>query len=174
MGKQARLTATRRAMAARRRDQMTAWVAERIPLAEQAAEAFQADPEAAGLVARDRPAQERRLRAAGWQPNPQSSAVVDGLGCWDRYRGHPMRLVHSLHRYEEDGQVWAHLSVSLASGLLPSWEQLRDAQWLLYPDQAGIVVIAPAGEHYSIGEVAHVWTCLTSRPLPDFRIAGGI
>jgi len=173
VGKQAKLTATRRAMAARRRDQMTAWVAERIPLAEQAAEAFQADPEAVGLVARDRPAQERRLRAAGWQPSPQGSAFVDGLGCWDRYRGHPVRLVHSLHRYG-DGHVWAHLSVSHRSGLLPSWEQARDVQWLLYPDMAGLIVVAPQGEHYSIGEVAHVWTCLTGSPLPDFRIAGAI
>lgn len=173
MGKQAKLTATRRALAAGRRDRLQAWVAERAPLAEAAAEAFLADTEAMGLVARDRPGQVQRLRSAGWRQNEQGPAAVDGLGCWDNYRGHARRLVHSLHRHE-DGQVWAHLSVSLASGLLPSWEQLRDAQWLLYPDQAGVVVIAPAGEHYSIREVAHVWTCLTSRPLPDFRIAGGI
>ena len=124
-------------------------------------------------MTRDLPGQRARLRAAGWRPNEQTAEVVDGLGCWDNYRGHARRLVHSLHRHE-DGQVWAHLSLSLASQLLPSWEQLRDAQWLVYPGRAGIIVVAPAGEHYSIGEVAHVWTCLTARPVPDFRIAGGI
>lgn len=173
MGRQAKLTATRRSIADAQRARTLAWVAERAPLAEQAAEAFQADAEGMALLARDLPGQRRRLTAAGWKPNPASSAVVDGLGCWDNYRGHASRLVHSLHRHD-DGQVWAHLSLSLASNLLPSWEQLRDVQWLLYPDQAGIVVIAPPSEHYSIGEVAHVWTCLTARVLPDFRIAGGI
>ena len=173
MGKQAKLAASRRALAAERRNHMAATVAEATPLMEAEAQKFQADTEAMNLVARDRPGQQRRLRSAGWRPNQQTADVVDGLGCWDNYRSHAMRLVHSLHRYE-DGHVWAHLSVSLASQLLPSWEQLRDVQWLMYPDQSGIIVIAPGREHYSIGEVAHVWTCLTAAPLPDFRIAGAI
>lgn len=173
MGRQAKLAASRRALAAANRNRMTATVAEKTPLLEAETQKFLADAEAMSLVARDRPGQQRRLRSAGWQPNRQTADVVDGLGCWDNYRGHAMRLVHSLHRHE-DGQVWAHLSVSLASQLLPSWEQLRDVQWLLYPDRAGVIVIAPGQEHYSIGEVAHVWTCLTATPFPDFRIAGAI
>jgi hypothetical protein len=173
MGQQSKLRAARRKLAAEQRDRVLGWVAERAPLAEQAAEAILADAEAMALRDRDLPGQRRRLTGAGWKPNPVSEAVVDGLGCWDQCRGHASRLVHSLYRHE-DGQVWAHLSLSLSSRLLPSWEQVRDVQWLVYPDLTGVVVVAPPGEHYSIGEVAHVWTCLTARPVPDFRIAGGI
>ena len=102
-----------------------------------------------------------------------SGECADGLGCWDRTRSIQTRLVHSLHRYP-DGNVRAHLSVSHRLGTLPAWEQVRDVQWLVYPDKAGLIVVAPPDEHYSIGEVAHVWTCLTGSPLPDFRIAGAI
>ena len=136
-------------------------------------EAFLADAEAVALVARDRPGQELRLAAAGWHLNGERGECADGLGCWDRARVPQTRLVHSLHRYG-DGHVWAHLSVSQRLGQLPSWEQIRDVQWLLYPGEAGLIVVAPQEEHYSIGEVGHVWTCLTGSPVPDFRSAGAI
>ena len=175
MGQQARIKAARRKMAAAERSRTMDWVQQQIDSGIVAAntEAFLADTEAVGLVARDRPGQERRLAAAGWHVNPAGGPCADGLGCWDRTRAPQMRLVHSLHRYG-DRPVWAHLSVSQRSGLLPSWEQVRDVQWLAYPDAAGLIVVAPPGEHYSIGEVAHVWTCLTGSPVPDFRIAGAI
>jgi hypothetical protein len=175
MGQQARLKADRRKIAAAERSRTLDWVQQQIDSGIVAAnsEAFLADTEAVALVARDRPGQERRLAAAGWHVNPAGDACVDGLGCWDRSRAPQTRLVHSLHRYA-DGHVWAHLSVSQRSGILPSWEQVRDVQWLVYPDMAGLIVVAPQEEHYSIGEVAHVWTCLTGSPVPDFRIAGAI
>ena len=175
MGQQAKLKASRRKLAADERQRTLSFVQQQIDSGIVAAntEAFLADAEAVALVARDRPGQERRLTAAGWHLNAGRGACADGLGCWDRARAPQTRLVHSLHRYG-DGHVWAHLSVSQRSGLLPSWEHLRDVQWLLYPGEAGLIVVAPQGEHYSIGEVAHVWTCLTGSPLPDFRIAGAI
>ncbi len=175
MGQQAKLKASRRRIAATEQQRTMDWVQQQIDSGIVAAntEAFLADAEAVALVARDRPGQERRLTAAGWHLNADRGACVDGLGCWDRTRAPQTRLVHSLHWYG-DGHVWAHLSVSHRFGTLPSWEQVRDVQWLLYPDTAGLIVVAPQEEHYSIGEVAHVWTCLTGSPLPDFRIAGAI
>ena len=175
MGQQAKLKASRRRLAGERRQRTMDWVQQQIDSGIVAAnhEAFLADAEAVALVARDRPGQERRLTAAGFRLNGDRGECADGLGCWDRSRAPETRLVHSLHRYG-DGHVWAHLSVSHRSRLLPSWEQVRDVQWLLYPGEAGLIVVAPPGEHYSIGEVAHVWTCLTGSPLPDFRIAGAI
>jgi len=175
MGQQAKLKASRRKLAATEQQRTMDWVQQQIDSGIVAAntEAFLADAEAVALVARDRPGQERRLTAAGWHLNADRGECADGLGCWDRGRAPQTRLVHSLHRYG-DGHVWAHLSVSQRTGLLPSWEQLRDVQWLLYPGEAGLIVVAPQEEHYSIGEVAHVWTCLTGSPLPDFRIAGAI
>lgn len=175
MGQQAKLKASRRALAAAGRQRTMDWVQQQIDSGIMVAntDAFLADSEAVALVARDRPGQERRLSAAGWHLNADRGECVDGLGCWDRRRSIHTRLVHSIHRYP-DGNVWAHLSVSLRLGTLPTWEQVRNVQWLVYPDRAGIIVVAPQEEHYSIGEVAHVWTCLTGAPLPDFRIAGAI
>jgi len=175
MGQQARMKASRRRLAAEERRQTMDFVQRTIDSGIVAAntEEFLADAEAVALVAADRAGQERRLTAAGWHLNADRGTCVYGLGCWDRYRSVHTRLVHSVHRYP-DGNVWAHLSVSLRLGTLPTWEQIRDVQWLVYPGRTGIIVVAPQDEHYSIGEVAHVWTCLTGTPLPDFRIAGAI
>ena len=175
MGQQAKLKASRRKLATESRRRTMDWVQQQTDggIVAVNTDAFLADAGAVALVARDRPGQERRLLAAGWHLNADRGECVDGLGCWDRHRSVHTRLVHSVHRYP-DGNVWAHLSVSLRSGTLPSWEQVRDVQWLVYPDHAGIIVVAPQDEHYSIGEVAHVWTCLSGSPVPDFRIAGAI
>ena len=175
MGQQAKLKASRRKIDAETRQRTVDWVQQQVGSGIVAAnmEAFLADAEAVALVARDRSGQESRLAGAGWRLNAGEGVCADGLGCWDRTRTPQARLVHSLHRYG-DGHVWAHLSVSHRSGALPSWDQVRDVQWLMYPAAAGLVVVAPQDEHYSIGEVAHVWTCLTGSPLPDFRVAGAI
>jgi hypothetical protein len=126
------------------------------------------DPEVQAIASRDRAEQERMLRLRHWQLREAGS---DGLGMWDR-RG--VRLIHSLFR-EADGEVWAHLSVSRRDNTLPSWFEVKDVQWLLYPGRAGLVVVAPQDEHVSIAEVAHVWTKLTGPPpTPDFRKLGSI
>ena len=128
-----------------------------------------ADEQVQQLIDEQRHAQMRRLDADGWKQREQGA---DGLGIWDQPR-RELRILHSVCR-EPDGQVWAHLSLSRRDGILPGWYELRDAQRLLYPDHAGVIVVPPVDEHYSFSEVHHVWTCLTARPLPDFRWKGQI
>lgn len=103
------------------------------------------------------------LYKAGWQELRQAA---DGLGMWVHRRNN-LRLIHSIAA-EQDGEVWAHVSVSRADRKMPTWEQLRDTWRLIYPEQLAIVVIPPAGEHVNMAEVAHAWGCLTARPIPDF------
>jgi hypothetical protein len=135
---------------------------------------FLADTEALGLVEKYRPAQEARLWAARWRPAASGPVASDGLGVWDQRGGGWMRLIHSVRR-RPDGHVWAHVSLSIKGGtVMPTWHEVRDVQWLFYPDLAGIVVVAPQVEHVSDNEVHHVWTNLTGLSCPDFRILGTI
>lgn len=92
---------------------------------------------------------------------------MDGLGRWV-HKARGLGLVHSVAR-ELDGQVWEHISVSRRDGDLPTWEQMRDVfHEVAGPDALGIIVVPPKSEHVDIAEVAHVWHCLTRRPIPDF------
>lgn len=124
--------------------------------------ALNADGELQTLIARDIPLQVARLHAAGWRCRLEGN---DGAGLWDCRRG--LRVIHSLQRNEAD--IWAHVSVSSHEGTLPGWYEVRNAQWVFYPDRPGIVIIAPRAEHVNMAEVAHVWTCLTRPSAPDFR-----
>ena len=109
-------------------------------------------------------AAEARLLRHRWR---QVHRGFDGLGSW-KHGARGLGLIHSIAR-EEDGQLWEHVSVSRADDRMPSWEQLRDTfREVCGPEALGIVVIPPRGEHVDIAEVAHVWRCLTRRPLPDF------
>jgi hypothetical protein len=69
--------------------------------------------------------------------------------------GTKSRDKHSVAR-ELDGGVWGHVSVSRQDRSLPSWQQVRDTGWLLYPGRFGIIVVAPQDKHVNISEVAHV------------------
>lgn len=110
-----------------------------------------------------------RLRQAGYRLNMPGD---DGLGMWDHPRGE--RIVHSVSR-EADGEIWAHTSLSYRARTMPGWYELRDVQWLLYPERTALVIIAPQDEHYSVSEVAHAWTCLSRDDVvPDFRKMGTI
>lgn len=92
----------------------------------------------------------------------------DGIGCLDLVGGKfALRLIHSIAR-EDDGEVWAHVSLSRRDRIMPTWEQTRDAWWAVYDQTPGVVVVAPRTEHVNIAEVAHVWGCLTRRTVPDF------
>jgi hypothetical protein len=126
------------------------------------------DDEIVKLAEADEAGQAARLTAAGFRLR---EAGTEGAGIWDHRRG--IRIIHSIAR-EADGHAWAHVSVSHKSGTLPGWYEVRDAQRLLYPDRPGVVVVAAAGEHVDLAEVAHVWTCLTARTVPDFRKMGQI
>lgn len=128
------------------------------------------DDRVRALTAADLPGQAARLAGAGWRQRAEGD---DGAGIWDHRRAGGLRILHSVTR-EADGQVWGHVSVSHRSGALPGWYELRDAQWLLYPDRAGLIVVAPRAEHVDLSEVAHAWTCLTASPVPDFRHFGQV
>lgn len=102
-----------------------------------------------------------RIELAGWVCRMEGE---DGLGCFDRGS---LRLIHSI-ALEDDGEVWAHVSVSRRDKSMPEWSQMRDVWWLLYDQIPGVIVIAPKTEHVNKAEVSHVWGCLTKRVLPDF------
>jgi len=123
-----------------------------------------ADAELQARLKADTPGQLTRLRRAGWVRAAQGN---DGAG-WHAHPAQGLKLIHSVNR-EGDGNLWGHFSMSLyGEGRLPTWYELRDAQWLLYPEHAGVQVVAPPEKHYSIAEVLHVWTCLTADVLPAF------
>jgi hypothetical protein len=111
---------------------------------------------------------EARLRRNRWRHLVPGR---DGLGAWE-HGARGLKLIHSV-ALEQDGQVWEHVSVSRRDGQMPSWVQLRDTfREVAGRDALGVVVIPPAAEHVDIAEVAHVWHCLTRRPLPDFTHGG--
>ena len=113
-------------------------------------------------------AAEARLRRHRWR---QVTRGLDGLGAW-QHGARGLGLIHSV-AVEQDGEIWEHVSVSRADGAMPSWAQLRDTFREASGDDAlGVVVIPPKSEHVDISEVAHVWRCLTRRPLPDFTRGG--
>ena len=121
------------------------------------------DPQAQARIAADRPAQQDRLAAGGWR---QRYDGTEGLGMWDHPHGR--RVIHSVAR-EDDGELWAHVSCSRRDMSFPSWLETERACWLLYPDLAGVIVVAPRAEHVNLSEVSHVWVKLTGgRPVPDF------
>jgi hypothetical protein len=77
-------------------------------------------------------------------------------------------MIHSLG-IEEDGEPWEHISLSRSDGELPSWAQVRDVFHEVAGREAlGIIVVPPKSEHVNLAEVAHVFRCLTKRPIPDF------
>jgi hypothetical protein len=75
---------------------------------------------------------------------------------------------------QADGKRWLHLSVSRdGAKKLPSWEDMVEAKELFLGAEAkAIQVFPPRSEHYSIGEVLHLWSCLDGDGLPDFRGKG--
>jgi hypothetical protein len=92
---------------------------------------------------------------------------ADGLGSWV-HKARGLGLIHSVSP-EGDGQLWEHVSLSRDDGFMPSWTQVRDTFHEVCGDDAlGIIVVSPKSEHVNIAEAAHVWRCLTKRPLPDF------
>jgi len=139
------------------------------PVRMAALDAYLTD-QAKRIIAADLPGQRERLQAAGWRCQASGD---DGAGMWDHRRKGGTRILHSVSQ-ETDGLVWGHTSVSHKGGQLPDWYEVRDAHRLLYPGQTGLVVIPPGGEHINVSEVAHAWTCLTARIIPDLRKLGSI
>lgn len=105
-----------------------------------------------------------RMRRNKWQ---QVYKGADGLGAW-KHGARGLGIIHSIAP-ELDNEIWEHLSLSRADGRMPSWEQTRDVfHEICGPNALGVIVVPPKEEHVNIAEVAHVWHCLTKRPLPDF------
>jgi hypothetical protein len=71
----------------------------------------------------------------------------------------------------DDGQLWAHLSVSAAAPRrLPTWRELRWAKEHFLGDRRAIMVLPPKAEYVNITwNVLNLYACLTAQPLPDFR-----
>ncbi|MCI4361283.1 MAG: hypothetical protein L3J91_06220 [Thermoplasmata archaeon] len=113
-------------------------------------------------------ATEARLRRNHWK---QVTPGLDGLGSW-LHRARGLGLIHSI-AVERDGELWEHVSLSRQDDRMPTWEQVRDTFREVCGDDAlGVVVVPPKAEHVDLAEVAHVWRCLTRRPLPDFSRGG--
>jgi hypothetical protein len=111
---------------------------------------------------------EARLHAHRWK---LVTPGADGLGLW-KHGARRLGLIHSV-AVEQDGELWEHVSLSRSDGQMPSWTQTRDVfREVCGPDALGIIVVPPKSEHVDIAEVAHVWHCMTRRPLPDFTQGG--
>lgn len=114
-------------------------------------------------------AAETRLKRNRWVHIQRGA---DGLGAW-KHRARGLGMIHSI-ALEQDGEVWEHISLSRADDQMPSWAQVRDVfHEVAGPEALGIIVVPPKSEHVNIAEVAHVWRCLTRRPLPDFTRGHG-
>lgn len=149
-----------------------AWYDEQLKRPEVAAAhaAALADAELQERWRADLAGQLTRLRRAGWVRVAEGG---DGAG-WFAHPERMLKLIHSVSR-EPDGNLWGHFSMSRAhSDDLPTWYDLRDMQWLLYPGLKGIQVVVPPDQHVSIEEVLHFWTCLTADVLPAFGRMGSI
>lgn len=103
-------------------------------------------------------------------------ASPDGGGVWDNAR-RGLRLLCSIAR-EDDGRIWAHLSVSHRTHRMPTFAELRWVKEAIYPDRVALQVFPPESEWYTYdhpqaAEVLHLFVCLTERPTPDFRGSAG-
>lgn len=107
---------------------------------------------------------EARLTRHRWKCAQRGA---DGLGAW-KHGARGLGLIHSVAT-EQDGELWEHISLSRSDGAMPAWEQVRDVfREVCGPDALGIIVVPPKSEHVDLAEVAHVWRCLSRRPIPDF------
>jgi hypothetical protein len=112
---------------------------------------------------------EARLKRHHWVCAQRGA---DGLGAW-QHKARRLALIHSVAT-EQDGELWEHVSLSRSDGDMPSWAQVRDVFHEVCGDDAlGVIVVPPKNEHVNIAEVAHVWRCLSRRPLPDFTQGWG-
>jgi hypothetical protein len=164
--------ATQRRLTRQREDGRTGALAEMASRPDIVAhhEAQLADEELQARWQADAPGQHARLTEAGWVRAFPGDCGLGGYA----HRLLRLQLLHDIAR-EPDGSLWSHASATY-TGLdrLPAWEVMRDIHWLLYPDRAGVQVMAPRSQHVNIGEVAHIWTRLDAPSVPDFGRFGTI
>lgn len=89
---------------------------------------------------------------------------------------HPngLRMMASAMR-ELDMQHWLHVSIS-REDCLPSYEDLcKTKTEFIGEDKTAIQVFPPKAKHVNLHPYClHLWTCLTSNPLPDFTRGGDV
>lgn len=117
------------------------------------------------------------------QPYPEGWEQFDhpliGPGCYRRpFFEKGRRLVLTViwsASVEKDGKRWVHVSVSRSDQTLPRWKELQKVKDdFIGRDNLALQILPPENEHYSIGEILHLWHCVDGRPVPDFRKAGQI
>lgn len=77
---------------------------------------------------------------------------------------------------ENDGKRWMHLSISIRSGRMPTWDDLRKAKEDLLGDRYAVVVLPPRDRYVNIhSAVLHCFACVDGHPLPEFSaVVGGM
>ena len=69
-----------------------------------------------------------------------------------------------------DGEIWAHLSMSVPGKRVPTWDELRWCKEYFLGDRKAVQVLPPRAEYVNINPyVLHLYACLERDPLPDFR-----
>jgi hypothetical protein len=95
--------------------------------------------------------------------------------CWRVKRGifrHGL-IFASVATY--DGKLWYHASFSLKDKI-PTYEQTLFVRGVVFCASAKVIqVFPPVTEHYNLHpNCLHLWSCLESDGLPDFRTMGAI
>jgi hypothetical protein len=103
------------------------------------------------------------------------SAWTEALHCYRVKHGicKGMFVISSYAIYE--GQIWHHVSFSLTKAM-PSYDQMVWIKKVFVPDDLKSLQVLPAtAEHVNIkSNCLHLWSCLESDFLPDFRTHGHI
>lgn len=94
---------------------------------------------------------------------------VDGMA----FRLDELRIIVSVAR-ELDGNVWAHVSASLATAL-PGWVIMKRLKRDVLGEEAcAVLVMPPASKHVDIHTfVHHLWGRLDGPTVPDFTHGTG-
>lgn len=126
----------------------------------------------AGLV---NPARRERLNAQGFRLHWRNWA---GLLCWQN-DARDIRVLETIERHPRSAATsllvqWHHVSVSLKSHAVPTWDIMNETKVLFMgPDVEAYMIHPPASRYvnYHTG-VLHWYACrdLPDGVLPDFRV----
>lgn len=105
---------------------------------------------------------------------PLMFAIADAPFLAYEHINMPLHVICSA-AVERDGRRWMHVSCSRRNRL-PSWEELRLVKdTFIGPDRRALQILPPQSEYVNLHpNVLHLWSCLDSDGLPDFRKDGEI
>jgi hypothetical protein len=113
-----------------------------------------------------------RSRAGSWRCHTEGE---DGEAWFARVKGQPLNVIWSIS-FEEDGNLWVHVSCSHQSRV-PTWEEMCAIKSVFLGDEVWACQLhPPASQHINIHErVLHLFAPFTNRhwPLPDFTSRTG-